>query len=81
MSNDRMPIGDGETKADGCKPSVLSDLLECTDDYEGEDRYCYRCNNMGTIVVCVDDICHGLGYCIHGDGEITCPDCNGESAF
>jgi len=61
-----------------------NDLLEYTDDYdvhEGEYPYCYRCNNTGEIIVCPDDMCHGLGYCIHGDGMVTCPDCKGESAF
>ena len=34
------------------------------------DGYCYRCDDTGTILVCVDDMCRGAGECIHGDGEI-----------
>lgn len=45
------------------------------DDYC--DDSCLRCDGEGTIMVCIDDICHGLGYCIHGDGEIACPNCRG----
>lgn len=29
MSNNHIPINDGKPKADGCKPSVLSELLYC----------------------------------------------------
>lgn len=45
---------------------------------EEEDNYCNRCDGEGIILVCWDDICHGLGYCIHGDGEVICPECEGE---
>jgi len=51
----------------------------------GEDEHypytCNRCGGTGEIVVCPDDMCHGLGYCIHGDGMLICHECNGESAF
>lgn len=50
------------------------------DDYYDDDEdggYCCRCDNTGMIVVCVDDLCRGAGECMHGDGEIICPDCNG----
>ena len=36
---------------------------------------CPRCWGEGYIVICCDDICRGLDHCIHGDGEIVCPDC------
>lgn len=39
---------------------------------------CLTCGGNGTIVTCYDDICVGIGHCIHGDGEETCPDCGGE---
>lgn len=42
-----------------------------------EDEYCDRCGGSGEILVCCDDICHGLGECIHGDGYAVCPDCKG----
>lgn len=40
---------------------------------------CNRCFGEGFIVVCVDDMCRGAGECMHGDGEIVCPDCHGET--
>lgn len=39
---------------------------------------CLRCNGEGFIVVCIDDICRGSGNCMHGDGEVVCPECDGE---
>ena len=39
---------------------------------------CSRCHGSGTLLICWDDLCHGLGECMHGDGEIGCPDCGGE---
>lgn len=47
--------------------------------YDDEEPYCHRCDNKGTIVICIDDMCLGAGECMHGDGEIICPDCKGES--
>lgn len=32
---------------------------------------CEKCND-GIIVWCVDDMCRGIGRCIHGDGERLC---------
>lgn len=37
-----------------------------------------RCDGSGLYVVCIDDICRGLGECIHGDGMATCP-CGGDA--
>ena len=47
------------------------------DEYDefADDGYCPDCNGEGWIVTCIDDICHGLGYCIHGDGDRMCA-CN-----
>jgi RecJ-like exonuclease len=39
---------------------------------------CERCGGEGVIITCCDDICNGIGHCIHGDGEEVCPDCHGE---
>lgn len=39
---------------------------------------CQTCMGEGIIITCCDDICVGGGYCIHGDGEEICPDCDGE---
>ena len=30
------------------------------------------CNGDGFIVTCIDDICRGVGECMHGDGEEIC---------
>lgn len=43
------------------------------DDYD--DDFCATCNNAGFIIECIDDLCANNGHCIHGDGEIACPDC------
>jgi hypothetical protein len=54
------------------------------DEYDDNDDYylgtggCNTCNGEGFIVVCIDDMCRGAGECMHGDGEIPCPDCGGE---
>ena len=45
------------------------------------DSECYRCYGEGFILICPDDMCHGLGECIHGDGEVVCPACNGEGTL
>lgn len=46
-----------------------------TDD-DGQN-VCFTCNGSGVKLVCCDDICLGQGYCMHGDGEETCPACHG----
>jgi len=50
-------------------------------DGADDDGYCYRCDNAGFIIVCVDDMCRGAGECMHGDGEIVCPECKGRNAW
>lgn len=27
--------------------------------YDDEEPYCHRCDNKGTIIVCIDDMCRG----------------------
>lgn len=49
---------------------------EMDDRFEDEDDGCYRCGGARYIVTCIDDMCHGAGYCFHGDGEDACPVCN-----
>lgn len=39
---------------------------------------CQHCGGAGFLLTCCDDICHGQGYCMHGDGEEVCPACDGE---
>lgn len=45
-------------------------------DYE--DAWCRYCWAEGWIVDCIDDMCHGSGECIHGDGNAVCPCCGGD---
>ena len=45
------------------------------DDY-GDKSGCETCGGEGWLVVCIDDMCRGAGECMHGDGEIPCPDCD-----
>ena len=40
------------------------------------DDFCHRCGNTGWLITCMDDLCHGSGTCMHGDGEQPCPECN-----
>jgi hypothetical protein len=53
---------------------MRGDLDEDEDqDFEpGGDGYCLDCGGEGWIVTCVDDLCRGAGYCIHGDGMMLC---------
>ncbi|WP_137920437.1 hypothetical protein [Hydrogenophaga sp. 2FB] len=50
------------------------------DDYEGEylgSITCWSCGGEGTRVDCMDDLCHGQGFCMHGDNRM-CGVCYGE---
>lgn len=49
--------------------------------YLGEAVTCWRCGGEGIEIFCCDDLCHGAGYCIHGDGDRACPECGGEGAL
>ena len=53
---------------------VLPEDYELDDDY---DETCLECDGEGQVLVCIDDICHGLGYCMHGDGMAVCRACSG----
>jgi len=44
-------------------------------DYD--EPVCLRCGGSGELLICWDDLCHGAGECMHGDGEIECPTCGG----
>ena len=43
-------------------------------DEEDDDR-CQKCDGSGDYVWCVDDMCRGQGWCIHGCD--ICPECHG----
>ena len=46
-----------------------------------ETMQCPGCDGSGEILVCVNDMCRGQGWCMHGDGDQLCPDCRGEGEF
>lgn len=46
-------------------------------DYDDDDGYCDLCGGEGVIITCCDDMCNGIGHCIHSDGEEICPRCHG----
>jgi hypothetical protein len=45
--------------------------------HETRSRDCQECNEVNEVCDCIDDMCQGSGYCIHGDGMSICRDCNG----
>ena len=49
----------------------MSEMERDCDEF-ADDGYCPDCDGDGWVVVCIDDICRGLGYCIHGDGDRMC---------
>ena len=51
----------------------MSDIF---DDDDFDDGSCYYCCWARFVVTCCDDLCHGQGYCMHGDGNDDCPVCN-----
>lgn len=56
---------------------MRGDFDEDEDDnqsYDFDDS-CERCGGEGVILVCIDDMCHGAGECLHGDGYAPCPVC------
>lgn len=58
-----------------------NDALErvgVVDDFFEDDGCCPQCDDSGFIITCCDDLCHGQGYCMHGDGEKPCPTCGGK---
>lgn len=55
-------------------------------DYDDEGGYlgelvtCWSCGGEGNDILCCDDLCHGQGWCMHGD-NYTCRVCGGEGAL
>lgn len=56
-------------------PRQFEDAMDFLMTHEYVD--CEECGGEGQIIVCIDDICHGLKRCIHGDGMMACPACDG----
>lgn len=52
-----------------------------TEDESDLPIECPSCGGNGVLMTCCDDLCHGQGYCIHGDGEDMCPACLGSGEF
>jgi hypothetical protein len=46
------------------------------DDF-GWDDGCLECDGTGERLICPDDMCRGIGDCIHGDGIVMCAACQG----
>lgn len=57
----------------GGRPDVPEPDYE---EYEGFENSCYDCGGRGWKVICIDDLCHGGDYCIHGDPPVPCRNCN-----
>ena len=53
----------------------MSVMLEY-EDYG--DFTCHECHGSGLRLVCMDDMCRGMGYCQHTDGYVLCHVCKGE---
>lgn len=49
----------------------------CGMETDDEPHECPHCGGSGVVMTCCDDLCHGQGYCIHGDGEDMCLACQG----
>lgn len=65
-------------------PPVLSDGDEI--DERGDEEYhepatCWNCGGEGKIVTCMDGLCCGADYCMHGDCMDVCSVCNGEGVL
>lgn len=59
-----------------------ADLGEPDDDDDGEylgHVPCWNCDE-GTVVACMDDLCHGQGWCMHGDNR-PCHVCRGGGSW
>lgn len=46
--------------------------FDSNDDWIDDEGDCQECGGEGWFVTCIDDMCRGLGYCIHGDGMRMC---------
>ena len=53
---------------------------DCDGDYLGELVTCWSCGGEGNDIRCCDDLCHGQGWCMHGD-NYPCRECGGEGCL
>ena len=71
---------DTQKHSDTTQPQSVNTHSEVNywyDDCDDEPTVCDYCLGDGQVIDCCDDICHGQGYCIHGENTI-CPVCHGE---
>ena len=69
----------------GYEPDVAPRSIESEWDddearYLGDAVTCWGCGGEGNEVACVDDLCHGQGWCMHGDNR-PCRECGGEGVL
>lgn len=69
MAEDFEPLGDYPDDDDG---AYLGDFRE--------PATCWACGGEGNEIDCCDDLCHGQGWCMHGDNR-TCRECGGEGVL
>lgn len=78
MDNLQRAMGEAEWERRAAEQQVRDDrldhMLDLLEDYE---TTCPDCDGDGVILVCCDDICNGIGHCMHGDGEMVCATCGG----
>ena len=80
------PFTDPEARARwhleiGYLPALGEDDERGDEDYH-EPAICWNCGGEGFVIVCCDDLCHGAGYCFHGeDGEAMCRECKGHGVL
>lgn len=43
-----------------------------------EPTECINCYGAGFNSHCMDDLCHGEDGCIHGNGNFSCSECDGD---
>ena len=75
----------GDAVAPWVPPSELDwqwEQAEWDDDggYLGDLITCWGCGGEGNEIMCCDDLCHGQGWCMHGDNR-ACRQCGGEGVL
>ena len=59
----------------------MAEMPAFDEDYaRDEEPVCYECDGEGIKVTCMDDLCIGQGWCMHGDGMELCA-CRSDGVF
>ena len=67
-------------RATSTEGTEVGQQIDC--DIYREPVECWKCSGQGSVIVCCDDLCHGQGWCMHGDdGEEMCSVCEGEGCL